>query len=86
MEAGSVNTSQRYGIDQNVIRVGERLRIAGPASRHGLDSMFVVSVFPPGKDEVILNPNLASQFRTAGSEPISGKLAIAEEIVANARS
>ena len=86
MEAGSVNTSQRYGIDQNVIHVGERLRVAGPASRHGLDSMFVVSVFPPGRDEVILNPNLASRFRPAGSEPISGKLAIAEEIVAIARN
>jgi hypothetical protein len=86
LEAGSVNTLQRYGIGQDVIRVGENLRVAGPASRHGLDSMFVVSVYPPGGDEVVLNPNLASRLRPAGGGPLPDELAIDEDIVANARA
>ena len=32
MEAGSVNTLQRFGIGEEIIRVGSRLRVSGPPS------------------------------------------------------
>ena len=61
MAAGSVNTLERFGIGEDIIRVGATLRVAGPRSRHGLDGMFVVSIFPPG-GEVVLNPNIAARL------------------------
>ena len=85
MEAGSVNTLQRYGISEEIIRVGASIRVAGPASRHGLETMFVVSVFPPGGEEVVLNPNLAARIRPPGGNPLPQELALADDVVADAR-
>ncbi|MBT5031414.1 MAG: hypothetical protein HOM55_03860 [Proteobacteria bacterium] len=86
MEAGSVNTLQRYGVNPDVLRVGENLRVAGPASRHGLNSMFAVSIYPPDESEIILNPNIAARMRQGGSARLPGELAIAEDAIANART
>jgi hypothetical protein len=58
MEAGSVNTLQRYGISD---------------------------VFPPGGEEVVLNPNLAARIRPPGGNPLPQELALADDVVADAR-
>ncbi|MFP6827805.1 MAG: DUF6152 family protein [Gammaproteobacteria bacterium] len=84
MEAGSVNTLQRFGISEEVISVGSRISVAGPPSRHGLNTMFVVFVVPPGGDEVVLNPNLAARIQRPGSEPLPKELALDDEVVADA--
>ena len=86
MEAGSVNTLERYGVGEDVIRVGANIRVWGPASRHGLDTMFVVSVLPPGAEEVVLNPNLASRIRPPSGNPLPEELAIDDDVVAEARA
>ena len=86
MEAGSVNTLQRFGIGEEIIRVGSRLRVSGPPSRHGLDTMFVVFVVPPGGDEVVLNPNLAARVRRSGGDPLPQELVLDDDVVADARA
>jgi len=86
MEAGSVNTLERFGVGEETIRVGANIRVAGPASRHGLNSMFVVSVFPSGGEEVVLNPNLASRIRPATGNPLPTELALTDDAVAEART
>ncbi|MCZ6475086.1 MAG: DUF6152 family protein, partial [Gammaproteobacteria bacterium] len=86
MEAGSVNTLQRFGIGEEIIRVGSRLRVSGPPSRHGLDTMFVVFVVPPGGDEVVLNPNLAARVRRSGGGPLPQELVLDDDVVADARA
>ncbi len=84
MEAGSVNTLQRFGISEEIISVGSSIRVAGPPSRHGLNTMFVVFVVPPGGDEVVLNPNLAARIQRPGAGPLPQELALNDEAVAEA--
>ena len=86
MEAGSVNTLQRFGISEDIIRVGARIRVSGPTSRHGLDTMFVVFVVPPGGGEVVLNPNLAARVRGPGGAPLPRELALDDDVVADAQA
>ena len=84
MEAGSVNTLERFGIGQDIIRVGSNISVWGPASRHGLDSMFVVSIVPDGGEEVVLNPNLASRLPPPSGDPLPQELALDADVVAAA--
>ena len=85
MAAGSVNTLERFGIDQDVIKVGATLRVAGPRSRHGLDGMFVVSIFPPG-GEVVLNPNIAARLPPSDRGPLPQEIALDDDVVADAEA
>ncbi len=85
MAAGSVNTLERFGIDEDIIKVGATLRVAGPRSRHGLDGMFVVSIFPPG-GEVVLNPNIAARLRPPGGGPLPQEIALDDDVVADAEA
>ena len=86
MEAGSVNTLQRFGIGRELINAGTSIRVWGLASRHGRDEMFVVSVFPEGGEEVVLNPNLAANLERPGDEPLPTALEISDDLVAIAES
>ena len=86
MEAGSVNTLERFGIDQEIIKVGSTITVSGPPSRHGLNTMFVVFVEPPGSAEVVLNPNLASRVRPPDPNSSFQALALDDETIADARA
>tara|TARA_B110000483_G_scaffold77522_2_gene96558 strand:- start:37660 stop:38742 length:1083 start_codon:yes stop_codon:yes gene_type:complete len=85
LEAGSVNTLQRFGIDRDVIRVGGSIKVAGPASLHGLNAMFVASITLPAGDQVILNPNLARNLPDIYQE-IPEKLSIDENLISAGRA
>ena len=51
LEAGSVNTLERVGIGEGTLNVGDRVRAAGPPSRHGLNSIYVSNVlFEDGRE------------------------------------
>jgi hypothetical protein len=86
MEAGSVNTLERFGIDQEIIKVGSTITVSGPPSRHGLNTMFVVFVEPPGSAEVVLNPNLASRVRPPDPNSSFQALALDDKTIADARA
>jgi len=86
LEAGSVNTLDRYGIDQEIIKVGSMISVSGPPSRHGLNTMFVVFVVPPGGEEVVLNPNLAPRVRPLDPNSSSQALALDDDVIADART
>ena len=44
LEAGSVNTLERVGIGEDVLKIGDVVRVAGPSSRHGLNTIYVSNV------------------------------------------
>lgn len=51
LEAGSVNTLERVGIGEDTLNVGDIVRVAGPPSRHGLNSIYVSNVlFEDGRE------------------------------------
>ncbi|MBT5558544.1 MAG: hypothetical protein HOJ88_01520 [Proteobacteria bacterium] len=85
MEAGSLNTLQRNGVGKDALQVGETLRVSGPASLHGLDTMFAVSINFANGEEVILNPNLAARLLPNFNDPRANELAIADELIAESR-
>jgi len=85
LEAGSVNTLQRFGVDRETLQAGESIKVAGPASLHGINAMFVISVTPRGGGQVILNPNLARNLPDTYLE-IPEKLAIDERFISAARA
>ena len=87
MEAGSVNTLERYGVSEDIISVGANIRVAGPGLQAwAWDSMFVVFVMPPGGDEVVLNPNLAARVQRPGAAPLPQELALDDAVVADAEA
>ena len=57
LEAGSVNTLDRVGIVEGTLQVGDRVRVAGPPSRHGLNSIYVSNVLFDDGREVSLQGN-----------------------------
>ena len=85
MAAGSVNTLERFGIGEDIIKVGATLRVAGPRSRHGLDGMFVVSIFPPG-GEVVLNPNIAARLPPSDRGALPQEIPLDDDVVAAAEA
>jgi hypothetical protein len=57
LEAGSVNTLERVGIGVDTLKVGEVVRVAGPPSRHGLNTIYVSNVLFGNGREVSLQAN-----------------------------
>ena len=57
LEAGSVNTLDRVGIAEGTLQVGDAVRVAGPPSRHGLNSIYVSNVLFEDGREVSLQGN-----------------------------
>lgn len=52
LEAGSMNTLERAGIGPETLSVGDIVRVAGPPSRRGLNSIYVSNVlFEDGREE-----------------------------------
>lgn len=62
MESGSINTLQRYGIDREDIKIGEKVNIVGALSRHGLDEMLAITISSESMGLVAVHPNIAKRF------------------------
>ena len=62
MEAGSINTLQRFGIARDNIEIGEKINIVGAISRHGLNEMLAVTISSSSMGLVAIHPNIARNF------------------------
>jgi hypothetical protein len=58
IETNSVSILRRMEIDAGLIRVGDRIRLAGGAARDGVHSMFSNNVMLPDGREVVLRPGV----------------------------
>ena len=77
LEAGSMNTLDRFGIGESTIQVGDVIRVAGRPSSHGLNTIYVSNVLFENGNEVSLqgsqtfrwtNKDTPSSPRTSGNE------------------
>jgi len=62
VEFGSVNTVERLGISQNVIRVGDQVRVSGSIGRNGLQAMFARSITLSSGEEVPLQAGVERRY------------------------
>ena len=69
IEANSVSILRRMGISPDILKVGDRVRVAGNPARRGASGVFAHNVFLPGGQEVILWPGAAARWskRTVGT-------------------
>jgi hypothetical protein len=58
IETNSVSILRRMEIDAGVIRVGDRIRLAGGAAKDGVRAMFSNNVMLPDGREVVLRPGV----------------------------
>lgn len=66
LEAGSVNTLERVGIGPDTLQVGDVIRVAGPPSRRGLNSIYVSNVLFESGREVSLQGNQRLRWTEQG--------------------
>lgn len=66
LEAGSVNTLERVGIGPDTLQVGDVVRVAGPPSRRGLNSIYVSNVLFESGREVSLQGNQQLRWTEQG--------------------
>ena len=64
IQTNSVSILRRMDVSSDVLRVGERVRIAGNPARRGRDTVFARNMLLPGTQEVLLSPG--SEPRWAG--------------------
>ena len=57
IETGSVTSLRLRGVDQNLMQVGDRVRIAGESSTRGLPEMFARNLLLDSGQEVLLSAN-----------------------------
>ena len=81
LEAGSFNTLERVGIGEDVLKVGDVVRVAGPPSRHGLNTIYVSNVLFEDGREVSLQRNQRLRWTAENGTPVSG---ITENVEAEA--
>ena len=67
LEAGSVNTLERVGIGPETLQVDDVIRIAGPPSRRGLNSIYVSNVLFEDGREVSLQGNQRLRWTDDGA-------------------
>lgn len=65
IEGTSVNALSRWGIERDLFRVGDRLRVRGPVSRFGRKAMIGATADLPDGERVVLWPNVASKLGLA---------------------
>ena len=70
LEAGSVNTLERVGIGEDVLKVGDVVRVAGPPSRHGLNTIYVSNVLFENGREVSLQRNQRLRWTDGSESPL----------------
>jgi hypothetical protein len=80
MEGGSVTTLQRAGVTRELLRVGDRVKVAGRASRSEPFVMGVTNVLLPDGREAQLLTGAPGYFKTSGDRLIRG----ADRVVADA--
>ena len=83
LEAGSVNTLDRVGIGEDTLQVGETVRVAGPPSRHGLNTIYVGNVLFDDGREVSLQGNQRLRW-TSAPAAAPAERDVAQEQVENA--
>ncbi|HIN92777.1 MAG TPA: hypothetical protein EYM99_08140 [Alphaproteobacteria bacterium] len=71
LEAGSMNTLDRFGIGESTIQVGDVVRVAGRPSRHGLNTMYVSNVLFENGKEVSLQNSQRLRWTTQDTSPPS---------------
>ena len=78
LEAGSVNTLERVGIGEETLQVGDVVRVAGPPSRRGLNTIYVSNVLFEDGHEVSLQGGQRLRW-TDGSESAVPQVAASDE-------
>ena len=69
LEGGSLNTLQRASVGEDVIRVGDFVRAAGPLSSRGLNTIYVSNVLLPDGQEISLQQEQRLRWTSASSVP-----------------
>ena len=72
LEAGSVNTLERVGIGPDTLQVGDVVRVAGPPSRRGVNSIYVSNVLFESGREVSLQGNQQLRWTEQGQASATG--------------
>lgn len=62
IESNSISILSRMGIDAGVIKVGDRVKIAGWPARRSANSMFATNLLLPAGQEVLLAPRATPQW------------------------
>jgi Family of unknown function (DUF6152) len=72
IESNSVSILRRMDLGPDVIKVGERLKVAGFAGRNGSKSMFVHNALLPDGEEVLMQPGAPARWsdRTIGTSKV----------------
>jgi hypothetical protein len=62
IEGDAINSLERKGVDISSVKVGERVRVMGAASRHGRPEMFAGVLYLADGLEVVVADRIALQF------------------------
>jgi hypothetical protein len=62
IEGDAINSLQRKGVDIDSVKIGERVRVLGAASRHGRPEMFAGVLYLANGREVVVADRIALQF------------------------
>jgi hypothetical protein len=62
VESNSISILSRMGIDADVVKVGDRVRIAGWPARRPIKSMFATNMLLPAGQEVLLSPRATPRW------------------------
>lgn len=65
VESNSVSILSRMGITQEIVRVGDRVAIAGWPARRPVSEMFATNMLLPSGDEVLLMPSAGARWNDA---------------------
>ena len=64
IESNSVSILRRMNVSSDVLRVGERIRVAGNPGRQNRNQLYARNLLLPGREEVLMSPG--SEARWAG--------------------
>ena len=79
IETTSVSILSRWGLDEDVVEVGTRVRLAGRAGRQSDTAMWVSNMLLPSGQEVLLSSRPRWSDNTIG-EDLRGEIAAAPEL------
>lgn len=79
IETTSVSILSRWGLDEDVVEVGTRVRLAGRAGRQSDTAMWVSNMLLPSGQEVLLSSRPRWSDNTIG-EDLRGEVAAAPEL------
>jgi hypothetical protein len=70
LETNGPSILERRGVSTALLKVGDRIRVAGPVSRRGKNALYVVNVMLPNGEEIIFAPSLGEPRWTADATSI----------------